>query len=145
MLILHQALQVELVNFHLFQQVNSNYLLDLIKGTIHDHYLPCEKAENDEIESPSVITQIFLGGDQLTEECAQNAQNGRADGDTTFERLQGVILKVEDWHACRILYQVCNPINGQYQKVLIIKYVSNYQKVFTTISVSHKRQLQLST
>ena len=129
----------------LFKNENvNNEMIDILQY-IHDNYLPCEKVENDEIESPSVIIQIFLGGDQLTEERAQNAQNGRADGDTTFERLQEVILKVEDWHACRILYQVCNPINGQYQKVLIIKYVSNYQKVFTTISVSHKRQLQLST
>ena len=85
-------------------------MIDILQY-IHDHYLPCEKVvKNEESESSSLVTQLFLGGDQLTQERARNAQKGRADGDTTFERLEGVIPKVEDWHACRILYQVCSTI-----------------------------------
>ena len=49
---------------------------------------------------------MFFGGDQLSEERANNARDARTDGDNEFERLEGVIPKVEDWHASRIMYQV---------------------------------------
>ena len=82
-------------------------MIDIL-AHIHDKYLPCEKVTHDDDSGSSklIFTQLFLGGDQLTEERARNAQKGRADGDTTFEKLEGVIPKVEDWHAGRILYQV---------------------------------------
>ena len=52
-----------------------------------------------------VQEQIFLGGDQLTEERARNAKDARGDGDSSCDRL-GVISKIEDWHAIRLAYQV---------------------------------------
>lgn len=71
-----------------------------ILSYVHDHYLPVENVVNEDgSESAHVVTQLFLGGDQLTEERARNAQKGRADGDSMYERLEGVIPKVEDWHA----------------------------------------------
>jgi len=49
---------------------------------------------------------VFFGGDELTEERARNIQKARADGENTFERLDAVWPKNEDWHAIRIAYQV---------------------------------------
>ena len=53
-----------------------------------------------------MILQVFLGGDQLTEERARNARSGRAHGETKLEGLEGVIPKIEDWHTSQHLYQV---------------------------------------
>ena len=43
-----------------------------------------------------VIKTSDGSGDQLTEERAWNARQGRADGNTEFERLEGLVPKVED-------------------------------------------------
>ena len=48
----------------------------------------------------------FLGGDQLTEERARNIQRARMDGQSVFDRLEGIWAKNEDWHAIRIAYKV---------------------------------------
>lgn len=91
----------------LFKNENVNDEMIGILADIHNHYVPFENVVNDDgSKSSNVVTQLFLGGDQLTEERARNAQKGRADGDTKFDRLEGLIPKVEDWHAGRILYQV---------------------------------------
>lgn len=49
---------------------------------LHQRYLPVMKTTdgsgNVEIE---VLQKVFFGGDQLTEERARNARQGRADGD----------------------------------------------------------------
>ncbi len=90
----------------LFKNENLNDEMIDILAYIHDHFLSCETMVKDEIKSSKVVSRLFLGGDQLTEERARNAQIGSADGDTVFERLEGVIPKVEDWHARQILYQV---------------------------------------
>ena len=93
----------------LFKNENTNDDMIDILTEIHENYLPVVKTTDDsgyvEVE---VLQKIFFGGDQLTEESAhENARQGRADGDTEFERLEGFIPKVEDWHAGRVLYQVC--------------------------------------
>ena len=84
-------------------------MLDILQ-TIHDEYIPVERG-TDRLtgeETVEVLEKVFFGGDQLTEERATNARDARSDGDNEFERLEGVIPKVEDWHASRILYQVKN-------------------------------------
>ena len=84
-------------------------MLDILQ-TIHDEYIPVERG-TDRLtgeETVEVLEKVFFGGDQLTEERATNARDARGDGDNEFERLEGVIPKVEDWHASRILYQVKN-------------------------------------
>ncbi|CAB3979745.1 Hypothetical predicted protein [Paramuricea clavata] len=97
----------------MFKNENLNDEMIDILADIHEHYLPCEKVVyKDGSESSHILTQLFLGGDQLTEERARNAQKGHADGDTTFERLEGILPKVEDWHAGRILYQVLKKHGG---------------------------------
>ena len=87
---------------------NENITEDMIEIMEHIHtYVPVENVVSDKgVVSPSVLGQIYLGGDQLTEERSRNAQNGRADGETKFERLEGIIPKIEDWHTGRLLYQV---------------------------------------
>lgn len=91
----------------LFKNENTNDDMIDILTELHQRYLPVMKttdgSSNVEIE---VLQKVFFGGDQLTEERARNAKQGRADGDTEFERLEGLIPKVEDWHAGRVLYQV---------------------------------------
>ena len=82
-------------------------MLDILQ-TIHDEYIPVGRGTDrltgeDTVE---VLEKVFFGGDQLTEERVTNGRDARSDGDKEFERLQGVIPKVEDWHASRILYQV---------------------------------------
>ena len=82
-------------------------MLDILQ-TIHDEYIPVGRG-TDRLtgeETVEVLEKVFFGGDQLTEERATNVRDARSDGDNEFERLQGVIPKVEDWHASRILYQV---------------------------------------
>ena len=82
-------------------------MLDILQ-TIHDEYIPVGR-NTDRLtgeETVEVLEKVFFGGDQLTEERATNVRDARSDGDNEFERLQGVIPKVEDWHASRILYQV---------------------------------------
>lgn len=80
-------------------------MLDILQE-LHDKYLPVEKEDVDGEEIVTILERLFFGGDQLTDERAVNCKDARSDGDTSFERLEGFISKVEDWHAIRILYQV---------------------------------------
>ena len=59
-----------------------------------------------EINRLKSFNDYFFCGDQLTEENAHNARQGRADGDSDFERLEEFIPKVEERHAGRVLYKV---------------------------------------
>ena len=72
---------------------------------LHKQYVPIFGSTND-TKSVKIVEKVLFGGDQLTEERARNATDGRSDGDSEYERLEGLIPKVEDWHAKRILYQV---------------------------------------
>jgi HD superfamily phosphohydrolase YqeK len=74
---------------------------------LHKKYLPIDAFETVNGEEVSVLEKILFGGDQLTYERGQNCIDSRSDGDSEYERLEGFISKVEDWHAIRILYQVC--------------------------------------
>ena len=49
---------------------------------------------------------IFFGGDQLTRERANGALGARLQSSTPLGRLEGVIPKIEDWHALVCFYQV---------------------------------------
>lgn len=91
----------------IFKNENSNDDMIEILTELHEKYLPLLKTTDDSgNEQVEILQKLFFGGDQLTEECARNARQGRADGDSDFERLEGFIPKVEDWHAGRVLYQV---------------------------------------
>ena len=80
-------------------------MIDILQE-LHDKYLPVAKQTVEGEEVVSILEHLFIGGDQLTDERANNCKAARSDGDTEFERLEGFISKVEDWHAIRILYQV---------------------------------------
>ena len=81
-------------------------MIDILQE-LHDKYLPVRKSAIDGVEKEIIVCEkLFFGGDQLTDERARNSTDARSDGDTTFERLEGFLPKVEDWHAVRILYQV---------------------------------------
>ena len=75
---------------------------------LQDKYVPKRSETNGTNGDKSTVTQkIFLGGDQLSEERARCAMSAMKDGDTEIERLDGLIPKIEDWHAIRYMYAVC--------------------------------------
>ncbi|CAC5358080.1 unnamed protein product [Mytilus coruscus] len=49
-------------------------------------------------DNGEVIDEVFFGGDRLTDERIQSAQQAMSNGDTPKEKLQGFISKIEDWH-----------------------------------------------
>ena len=49
---------------------------------------------------------VFFGGDQLTRERAGGALDAQLQASDPLGRLEGVIPKVEDWHALVCFYQV---------------------------------------
>ena len=91
----------------MFKNENINEEMIDILQTIHDKYLPVTKCFQADEEVTTVAETLFFGGDQLTDERGRHCIDARCDGDTKFERLEGFLSKVEDWHAVRILYQVC--------------------------------------
>lgn len=87
----------------LFKNENLNDdMIDILEH-IHAEYVPKQTLPEGGEE---VADSVFFGGDQLTEERARNAKDARGDGDTKYERLEGVDVKHEDWHAIRLIYQV---------------------------------------
>jgi len=74
---------------------------------IHTEYVPTSTTTTDEgVLHTEVVQPILFGGDQLTEERGRNSKDARADGETSYERLEGVQTKHEDWHGIRLIYQV---------------------------------------
>ena len=83
---------------------------------IQEKYVPTVvKVESDGSEVANVMDEIFVGGDQLSEEKARNAQGDMADGDTKLDRLQVVIPKNEDWHAIRYMHAVSKIVSHAVQ------------------------------
>lgn len=52
------------------------------------------------------VKPILFGGDQVTRERATNAQDAKAQSDSTKRKLKGIIPKAEDWHTRMCFYQV---------------------------------------
>lgn len=68
---------------------------------IMDHiqrYMPVTSSGN--------IHPLLFGGDQLTRERAYNAKDAKLQSADPLKKLQGIIPKVEDWHARFTFYQV---------------------------------------
>ena len=57
-------------------------------------YVPCHNEESD--EKPE---KVLTGGDYLTFERLKEAQSPMQDAITPFARLEGLIHKIEDFHA----------------------------------------------
>jgi hypothetical protein len=72
---------------------------------LHKQYVPISGSTKD-TKSVRMVEKVLFGGDQLTEERARNATDGRSDGDSEYTCLEGFIPKVKDWHPKRILYQL---------------------------------------
>ena len=74
---------------------------------LQEKYVPTKVCTlEDGTEKTVVGERIFVGGDQLSEERARNAQSAMSDGDTELECLEGLMPKNEDWHAIRYMYVV---------------------------------------
>ena len=90
----------------IFQNENVTDEMIEIMEHIHQEYVPTAIVSSETGDHQEVVQTIFFGGDQLTEERARTAKDARADGDTDFEKLEGLQAKHEDWHAIRLVYQV---------------------------------------
>ena len=53
------------------------------------------------------ILLFAFSGDRLTDERVQSAQAALSNGDTPFERLEGFISKIEDFHRLMNFLEVC--------------------------------------
>ena len=72
---------------------------DMIDIMTHIHKYVPKKANG-------TFSPIFFGGDQLARERAGGALDARLQAYDPLRRLEGVIPKVEDWHALVCFYQV---------------------------------------
>ncbi len=52
------------------------------------------------------LKPILCGGDGLTTKRGYDAQLSRGDAPTSHERLEGIIMKSEDWHEAVLCVQV---------------------------------------
>ncbi|KAL3847093.1 hypothetical protein ACJMK2_018023, partial [Sinanodonta woodiana] len=64
-------------------------MIQLLKK-LSDLYVPCRNGE--------IIEPVFFGGDRLTDERVQGAQNAMSNAGSAIERLEGFISKIEDFH-----------------------------------------------
>ena len=91
----------------IFKNENKNEEMIDILQELHDKYVPIHIYTEDNTEHKEILKKVFFGGGSVTEERSRNAIYARSDGDDSYEKLEGLIPKVEDWHCIRILYQVC--------------------------------------
>ncbi|KAM4590945.1 uncharacterized protein PAE49_013275 [Odontesthes bonariensis] len=79
---------------------NENQTSDLMDVLRHlqNEYAP---------RTPDGLEKVLVGGDRLTEANSRNIQLNVAEGETVEERLEGLFLKFEDWHAVKNLFEVC--------------------------------------
>lgn len=77
----------------------SEEMLQIIQHC-HTEYVPSDPELN-------ILHKINLGGDHLTVERAVSAVNAVADSDEAHERLEGLILKHEEFHCEMNFLQVC--------------------------------------
>lgn len=71
---------------------NENKTAEVIKllKTLSELYVPCRDGQ--------IIEPVFFGGDRLTDERIQSAQDAMSNSATPKERLEGFISKIEDFH-----------------------------------------------
>lgn len=60
-------------------------MIDILQE-LHDKYLPVDKQTVEGEEVVSILEHLFIGGDQLTDERANNCKAARSDADTEFEK-----------------------------------------------------------
>ena len=59
-----------------------------------------------DVNNRTVLAAVPLHGDQLLEERARNVQRTLRDGESQYDRLEGLTTERADWHAKVILYRV---------------------------------------
>uniref|UniRef100_A0A8W8MGW5 DUF6589 domain-containing protein n=1 Tax=Magallana gigas TaxID=29159 RepID=A0A8W8MGW5_MAGGI len=64
-------------------------VIQLLKG-LTEKYVPMKDGE--------IAEEVFFGGDRLTDERIQGAQNAMSNAGSAKESLKGFISKIEDWH-----------------------------------------------
>ena len=75
-------------------------------------YVPCFVSDNKK----EVVATVPIHGDQLFEERARNVEWTFREGQSSFDRLEGVPPEHADWHAKVTLYKLCNYllVNNQF-------------------------------
>lgn len=73
----------------------------------NSEYLPkCTNTTEDDEEEDKIIHRVAFGGDHLTVERAVSAVDAVKDSDSPYERLEGIIIKHEDFHCEMNVLQV---------------------------------------
>ncbi|XP_073236449.1 uncharacterized protein [Porites lutea] len=82
---------------------NPNVAADMsqILKSFHQKYVPCVQDGNNR----TVLSAVPLHGDQLLEERARNVQWTFRDGESQYDRLEGLTTEHADWHAKVTLYK----------------------------------------
>ncbi|XP_066910178.1 uncharacterized protein [Clytia hemisphaerica] len=93
----------------LFENENESSGMFKILDHLQKEYVPTYVNEENETE---VLQQIHFGGDQKTEIRSGSLLRAMSDGDTAFERLDGLLPKFEDWHLKRTFSDVKESIFG---------------------------------
>ena len=74
-----------------------------ILKNVHEKYVPCFKTGTKR----TVLSAVPLHGDQLFEGRGRNVQWTFRDGESQYDRLEGVTTEHADWHAKVTLCKVC--------------------------------------
>lgn len=85
---------------------NPNVTADMaqILKDYQSKYVPCFASDNKK----EVVATVPVHGDQLFEERARNVEWTFRDGQSSYDRLEGVPPEHADWHAKVTLYKVYN-------------------------------------
>ena len=84
----------------------SHEMLEILQHC-NSQYVPKVKdSSTDGPDQYKVLHKVAFGGDHLTVERGVSASAAVADSDTPFERLEGLILKHEDFHCEMNILQV---------------------------------------
>nr|XP_022307392.1 uncharacterized protein LOC111113418 isoform X2 [Crassostrea virginica] len=70
-------------------EIKTQDVIQLLKD-LSKRYVPCK--------DDSIVEPVFFGGDRLTDERIQSAQEAMKNADTPLERLEGFVSKIEDFH-----------------------------------------------
>ncbi len=92
---------------------NTNSDMIEIMDAVHQ-YVPCHVDPSvmvDGVPKKDVIEQCLFGGDLLTCERVRGAKRHRQDAATMVERLEGIEVVSEDWHAKMCLFEVRCSVN----------------------------------
>lgn len=84
----------------------SHEMLEILQHCNTEYVPKARDSSTDDADQYKVLHKVAFGGDHLTVERGISAAAAVGDSDTPFERLEGLILKHEDFHCKMNVLQV---------------------------------------